>query len=51
MFWRQLAELAELADAIDVEAADDAEIFKPLLPCFHECTGPEQGASHKHNGL
>ena len=51
MFWRQLAELAELADAIDVDAADEAEIFKPLLPCFHECTGPEQGASHKHNGL
>ena len=45
IFWRQLAELAEQADTYDVETVDEAEIFKPLLPCFHECTGPEPGAS------
>lgn len=52
IFWRQLADLAEQVDAIDVETVDEAEIFKPLLPCFHECTGPEQGASlSQHNGF
>lgn len=44
IFWRELAALAEKADSMDVETVDEAEIFAPLLPCFHECSGPKDGA-------
>ena len=43
IFWRQLAVLAEKADSCDVDALDEKELFEPLLPCFHDCSGPKDG--------